>query len=186
MAHAGREAAATLGRVGVWANLDRARAAVVRSFAHEVESLGHGALWYPETLGGKEALSLATLLLDATERLVVATGIASIWARDAMAAANGARAIAEAFPGRFVLGLGVSHAPSASVRGHRYERPYEAMVAYLDALDATRYVGPEPAPPAPRVLAALGPRMLRLAGERAAGAHPYFCPSPTRRSRGRS
>src|SRR5437867_3362059 len=169
MAHAGREAAATLGRVGVWANLDRARAAEVRSFAREVEALAFGSLWYPETLAGKEALSLATLLLDATERLVVATGIASIWARDAMAAANGARAIAEAFPGRFVLGLGVSHAPSASVRGHRYERPYEAMVAYLDALDATRYVGPEPAPPAPRLLAALGPRMLRLAGERAAG-----------------
>jgi len=176
VAHAGREAAATLGPIGVWANLDRARAAEVRAFAREVEALAFGALWYPETLDGKEALSLATLLLDATERLVIATGIASIWARDAMAAANGARAIADAFPGRFVLGLGVSHAPSASARGHRYDRPYESMVAYLDAVDATRYVGPAPAPPAPRVLAALGPRMLRLAAERAAGAHPYFVP----------
>lgn len=170
----GRALAGRIGRVGVWANLDRHPAAVVRELVREIESLGYGALWFPETIAGKEALSLATLLLQAGERLVVATGIASIWARDAMAAANGSRAIAQAFPDRFVLGLGVSHRPSAEVRGHAYDQPLERMREYLDGMDETKYVGP-PATPS-RVLAALGPLMLRLAAERAAGAHPYFVP----------
>lgn len=170
----GRALARRIGRVGVWANLDRHPARRLRELVREVETLGYGALWYPETIAGREALSLATLLLDSSERLVVATGIASIWARDAMAAANGSRAIAEAFPDRFLLGLGVSHRPSAEVRGHDYAQPLERMRSYLDGMDAATYVGP-PAE-VPRVLAALGPRMLRLAAERAAGAHPYFVP----------
>jgi probable F420-dependent oxidoreductase len=161
----------------LWTNLDRLDAAQLREYARAVEaSPRFGALWYPETIAGKEAFALGTFLLAATERLVVATGIASVWARDAMAAANGSRAIAEWFPGRFVLGLGVSHAPSAATRGHAYDRPYERMRVYLDQMDAARYVGPEPRLPPTRVLAALGPRMLRLAAERAAGAHPYFVP----------
>ncbi len=158
----------------MWANLDRFPARALRELAGEVESLGFGALWFPETLAGKEAFSLATLLLASSERIVVATGIASLWARDAMAMANGARAMAEAFPGRFVLGIGVSHRPSAQTRGHAYGRPLETMRAYLEAMDGARYVGP--AAEVARVLAALGPKMLRLAGERAAGAHPYFVP----------
>lgn len=177
MPHPGRDTAHALGRIGVWANLDRLDAAGLREFARAIESSQSlKALWYPETIAGKEALSLATFLLAATERLVVATGIASLWARDAMAAANGSRAIGEWFPGRFVLGLGVSHAPSAATRGHSYARPFGRMQEYLDAIERASYVGPLPPQPVPRVLAALGPRMLRLAAERAAGAHTYFVP----------
>ena len=108
--------------------------------------------------------------------MVVASGIANIHARDPMAMANGARALGEAYPGRFVLGLGVSHAPSVARRGGTYGRPIETMRAYLDAMAATPYGAPEPEPPVPVVLAALGPRMLELAAERADGAHPYFVP----------
>jgi probable F420-dependent oxidoreductase len=174
---AGRDATRLLGRVGIWANLDRLDAARLREFARAIDSSARiGALWFPETIAGKEAFSLATFLLASTERLVVATGIASVWARDAMAAANGSRAIGDWFPGRFVLGLGVSHAPSVATRGHSYAKPYERMREYLDALDATKYVGPQSNTPVPRVIAALGQRMLRLAADRAAGAHPYFVP----------
>lgn len=175
-AHPGRDVATRIGRVGVWSNLDRIPAAALRAFVAEIEALGYGAVWFPETVGGKEAFSLATLLLSSSRRIVVATGIASIWARDAMAMANGARALAEAFPGRFLLGVGVSHRPSVELRGHHYDHPLREMRRYLDAMDAARYTGPAPSDPAPRVLAALGERMLRLAAERGAGAHPYFVP----------
>jgi probable F420-dependent oxidoreductase len=93
-----------------------------------------------------------------------------------MAMANGARAIGEAHPGRFVLGIGVSHAPSVAMRGGSYGKPVETMTAYLDGMAAAAYAGPDLAEPVPLVLAALGPRMLELAAERADGAHPYFVP----------
>jgi probable F420-dependent oxidoreductase len=93
-----------------------------------------------------------------------------------MAMANGARALAEAYPGRFVLGIGVSHAPSVATRGHEYGKPLSTMRAYLDAMEAAVYAGPPPSEPAPVVLAALGPRMLELAAERTSGAHSYFVP----------
>jgi probable F420-dependent oxidoreductase len=89
---------------------------------------------------------------------------------------NGARALAEAYPGRFVLGIGVSHAPSVAARGGSYGRPVETMRAYLDAMAAATYAGPPAAEPVPILLAALGPRMLELAAERTDGAHPYFVP----------
>ncbi|WP_043639053.1 TIGR03620 family F420-dependent LLM class oxidoreductase [Nonomuraea candida] len=173
-----------LGRVGVWnATLSRESAAFEREAAAEVESLGFGALWVGETPDGKEALTHAALLLGATRRLTVATGIANIWARDATAAANGANALAEAFDNRFVLGLGVSHAPLVTQRGHDYRRPVAAMRDYLDAMDATSYAGPLPER-APRVLAALRPKMLELAARRSHGAHPYFVtPEHTARAR---
>jgi probable F420-dependent oxidoreductase len=106
----------------------------------------------------------------------VATGIASIWARDALAARNGALALAEAFPGRFTLGLGVSHAPAVKLRGQDYNKPLTAMRTYLDGFAAAPYDGVAPAVPVPSVLAALRPKMLDLARERTAGAHPYFVP----------
>jgi probable F420-dependent oxidoreductase len=93
-----------------------------------------------------------------------------------MAMANGARSLAEAYPGRFVLGIGVSHAPSVATRGGDYAKPIETMTAYLDGMAAASWAGPELAEPVPLVLAALGPRMLELAAERADGAHPYFVP----------
>ncbi|GAA3647106.1 LLM class F420-dependent oxidoreductase [Nonomuraea antimicrobica] len=165
-----------MGRVGVWnSTLGGESAVFEQEAAAEVESLGFGTLWVGETPSGKEALTHAALLLGGTRRLTVATGIANIWARDATAAANGANTLAESSGGRFVLGLGVSHAPLVSQRGHDYRKPVSAMREYLDAMDATDYTGPLPEP-APRLLAALRPKMLELAARRAYGAHPYFVP----------
>ena len=161
-----------LGSVGVWMNVPAAMPlAQLRDAARAVEELGYGAFWYAETPLTREALVQASLMLAATERLVFATGITSIYSRDAIALHAGAAAIEEAFPGRFVVGLGVSHAPAVESRGHDYGRPVGTMRRYLDALDER---GAEGSPP--RVLAALRRRMLELARDRAAGAHPYFVP----------
>jgi probable F420-dependent oxidoreductase len=174
-----REAAARLGPIGVWSfELERMTAADERRLAQEVESLGFKALWIPESLGSKEIFSHASILLAATKDLIVASGIANIWARDAVAMANGARTLAEAYGDRFLCGIGVSHKPVIDARlGGGYEKPLAHMRAYLDAMDRAPFVGPNRKdPPAPRVLAALGPQMLRLSAERSLGAHPYFVP----------
>jgi probable F420-dependent oxidoreductase len=172
----GRALAARLGRVGVWSfALQRLSAADEGAAIREFERLGYPSVWMPESLGSKEVFAHSAILLAASERAIVAPGIASIYARDPMAMANGARALAEAYPGRFVLGIGVSHAPSVAMRGGSYGKPVETMTAYLDAMAASSYAGPD-AEPVPLVLAALGPRMLELAAARADGAHPYFVP----------
>jgi probable F420-dependent oxidoreductase len=166
-----------IGRVGVWlgpiglATAEEERAAISR-----IEQLGYGAAWFGESLSNREAMSHAALLLQASERLVIATGIANIWARDATAAINGANTLNEAYDERFVLGLGVSHAPIVNPRGHEYAKPLAAMGAYLDAVDNHTYGVPGPEHPSPIVLAALRPKMLELARDRTAGAHPYFVP----------
>ena len=166
-----------LGNVGVWlAVLARTPFAEARAGAATIDELGYGSLWINEGFGTKEPMSHAALLLDATDRLVLGTGIANIWARDAAAANAAAATLGEAHPGRFVLGLGVSHQPMVDRRGHTYGRPLAAMRAYLDALDDAPWAGPPPAEPAPRVLAALRPRMVELAAQRAAGVHSYFVP----------
>jgi probable F420-dependent oxidoreductase len=173
---AGRALAAQLGRVGLWTrHLDLQPAERVRTTLAELEELGWGSLWSWEVFG-REALTNAGLLLSTTRRMVVGTGIANIWARDPVAMAAAQRTLAEAYPGRFVLGIGVSHAPIVDARGHRYERPLAAMRAYLDAMDAAPWQGPPLAEEPARVLAALGPRMLELAAERAAGALLYNNP----------
>lgn len=161
---------------GVWAGqLGLVDAGEVRRAARHVERAGFGTIWIGEA-DGREALTHAGLVLAATERLVVATGIANIWARDAQAMVNAARTLAEAHAGRFVLGIGASHAPLVARRGHSYDRPYAAMVEYLDAMETVGYTSPPPADEPPWLLAALGPRMLRLAGERADGAHTFLVP----------
>jgi probable F420-dependent oxidoreductase len=170
--------AARLGRVGVWTGqLDYSPADVVREAAQEVETSGYRALWTGEAVG-REVLSAAQLLLAATDSLVVATGIANIWARDALATAAGQLALGEAYPDRFVLGIGVSHKPLLDVRGEDYRTPLTFMRDYLDGMDSAygvyRAVPPSSWPP--RLLAALGPKMLALAAERADGAHTYFVP----------
>ena len=173
----GRALAQRLGRVGVCNfALQRLSAADEGAAIREYERLGYPVVWMPESVGSKEAFAHASILLGASERAIVAPGIASIYARDPMAMANGARAIAEAFPGRFVLGIGVSHAPSVAMRGSNYGKPIETMTAYLDGMAAASYAGPDGGEPVPLVLAALGPRMLELAATRADGAHPYFVP----------
>ena len=173
----GRRLAARLGSVGIWNfALQRMAARDEIDAARQFEGLNIPALWIPESLGSKDVLAHSALLLGRTERITLAPGIANIHARDPMAMANGARALGEAYPGRFVLGIGVSHAPSVATRGGSYANPLEQMRAYLDAMDAATYGAPLPDPPVPLVLAALGPRMLELAAERADGAHPYFVP----------
>lgn len=165
-----------LGSVGVWSwSMVDQPAADVRRAAAAIEDMGYRAVWYPESRG-REAFVTAALILSSTQKLAAVTGIANIWARDANAAASGATALGEAWPGRFVLGLGVSHAPSVSRRGSTYAHPVARMEAYLDGMTAAAFVGPAAQPEVPVVLAALGPRMLRLAGSRTAGAHPYFSP----------
>jgi probable F420-dependent oxidoreductase len=172
----GRELAARLGPVGVWTfALERSPIAEERRALREIRELGFPVAWIPEGRGSKEILSHAALLLAGTDGIAVATGIASIWARDPVAMATGARTLEEAFPGRFVLGIGVSHRTSVDRRGAaRYERPIGRMVEYLDALEVAPYAVNPPPPLPPVVLAALGPRMLRVAAERTAGAHPYL------------
>ena len=173
----GRELARRMGRVGAWSfALQRLAAAEEGSVARELEGLGLPAIWIPESVGSKDVLAHSAILLGATSLAIVAPGIANIYARDPMAMANGAKALGEAWPGRFVLGIGVSHAPSVETRGSAYGKPIETMTAYLDAMAAAQYAAPEPDPAVPLVLAALGPRMLELAAARADGAHPYFVP----------
>ena len=175
MTETARGWAERLGAVGIWTHdVERMSAAGARDYVRGIESLGFKALWIPESLGSKEAFAQASLLLGATTKLVIATGIANIWARDPVAMANGARTLVDAYPGRFLLGLGVSHAPTVQTRGQTYSRPLEHMRRYLEAMDAAPYVGPKVE--VPRVLAALGPQMLRLSAERTLGAHSYFVP----------
>jgi probable F420-dependent oxidoreductase len=174
-----------LGRVGIWHFLDIFPTPVSQDAAREIEALGFRTLWIPEALG-REAFAHAAVLLAGTERLIVATGIANVWARDAMAMAAAQKTLAEAYPGRFLLGMGVSHAPLvAGMRGHDYRRPLTFLRRYLDAMDSAPYIGAQPAEPPPRVLASLHPKSLELARERAWGSHPYFVPPEhTARARG--
>ncbi|HVJ98791.1 MAG TPA: LLM class F420-dependent oxidoreductase [Acidimicrobiia bacterium] len=162
------------GPTGLWLHeLDTVPWSEGRAIAQELESLGYGALWFPEAVG-RDALIACTLLLDATERMAAATGIATIYARDAMAMNAAWRTIHAAHPGRFVLGLGVSHAPMVEgIRKTEYAKPLAAMRDYLTRMDEGLFFASNAATPPTRVLAALGPKMLELARDQADGAHPY-------------
>ncbi|MDA8032631.1 MAG: TIGR03620 family F420-dependent LLM class oxidoreductase [Actinomycetota bacterium] len=176
-----------LGPFGVWAGgpaLERSDPGELAGF---VEALGYTALWIGGGNPDRAAFARLATMLSATDRLVVATGIANLWAWDPDRLAVEASRLHASFPGRFLLGIGVSHAPLVERLGHRYERPVEAMAGFLDDLDRAA-----PAPgidlsaigPTPRVLAALGDRMLRLAAGRSHGAHPYLTtPDHTERAR---
>jgi probable F420-dependent oxidoreductase len=156
------------GRVGVWRRRDQ----LTPRLAAEIEALGYGAVW----IGGSPPgdLFLPQELLDATSRLVVATGIVNMWAAPATEVAESYHRVAAAHPGRFLLGVGIGH-PEAT---QEYRSPYDTIVDYLDVLDA------EGVPVEGRVLAALGPKVLALAAERTAGAHPYLTtPDHTRQAR---
>lgn len=166
-----------IGRVGIWTfALDLQPVARAREVAAELEELGYGAIWVPDAVG-RDPLVHAALLLGGTNRIAVGTGIAQIYGRDPMTMTGGWKTISEAFPGRFVLGLGVSHQPMVEgLRGQTYGPPLTAMREYLERMDTAMYVAAEPTEPPRRVLAALGPKMLALAAERADGAHPYNVP----------
>ncbi|CAM5437617.1 LLM class F420-dependent oxidoreductase [Streptomyces spiroverticillatus] len=171
----------TLGPIGLWTFAFEGQPATrVRESAAEIEELGYGALWYGEAFG-RDTVGQAWLLLSATRRLVVASGIANIAFRDPIATATATRTLGEAFPGRYLLGLGghrvtetVSEVDGYPVRN--LGRAVSTMRAYLDSMDAVPAHGPQPDPAPRRVLAALGPKMLALAAERTWGAHPYFVP----------
>ncbi len=160
------------GGIGMWAGfLDRLRTSEAKAVVRELEAGGTTTVWLPE-YSGVDPFVRAALYLDATQQLVVALGVATIHARDPEAMVAAAATLEEAFPGRFVLGMGASHRDLATARGHEYRAPLATMRDYLAAMNAT--AGGRVLPP--RVLGALGPRMMELAGSAADGAHTYFAP----------
>ena len=178
-----------LGPIGIWTRqLEDQPAAKAQETAHELEELGYGALWFGEAVG-REALTNAGLLLSATKRIVIATGIANIYARDAVAMAAGQKTLAEAYPNRFLLGLGVSHIPLVEqLRGHRYEKPVATMRAYLEAMDQAPYNSvPPPTKPARDVYKRQGRLSCqgRLAPNRCTACHIARRLERVRRIRGR-
>ncbi|MBU8825269.1 LLM class F420-dependent oxidoreductase [Mycolicibacterium goodii] len=171
-------------RVGVWWASETWSMPDAQEVAREIEALGYGSLFLPEVTG-KECLTQSAAFLAATERLVVGTGIANIHIRLPSAAETGARTLTALHPGRFVLGLGVSHAPLVEHgMGGVYQKPLATMRTYLERMAAV----PEQIEPGvgrpPRLLAALGPKMIELSGTHADGAHPYLVlPEQTRITR---
>ena len=162
--------------VGVWANLGAMSAPDTLVFAKAVEKAGYTTLWVPEGGGGRDPFAHAAYLLSHTESLELATGIANIWIRDPLAMCSAANTVAELAGGRFVLGIGVSHQPTISDRGHRYTKPYSFMKEYLARLKSSIFRGSPPKQEVPIVIAALHPKMLELAARETRGTHPYFVP----------
>ncbi len=164
-----------LGKLGVWGFNDSMTAKEAAAYAQRVEAWGYSALWIPEA-AGREPFAHAAWLLANTQKLIIATGIANIYARDARASVCGQNTLAEQSGGRFLLGLGVSHVPMVEkMRGHSYGAPVATMRAYLEAMkSAAPYNAVAPAEAPPTVIAALGPKMLELAKTHADGAHPYL------------
>ena len=173
-----------IGKIGIWFSHNSMSIAESVAFAQRVEACGYGALWIPEAVGREPLVHLA-YLASQTSALVLATGIANIWARDAVTMAAAQKTLVELSGNRFLLGLGVSHAPLVEgVRGHRYHRPLSYMRDYLDKMVSAIYDSPAPADKPPIVLAALRQKMLMLARDKTDGAHPYFVPpAHTRRAR---
>jgi len=173
-----------LGKVGVWLmSGSTAPADQERRLVQAIEQFGYSTYWFGEGPATKEAFTHAAAVLSWTERIQVATGIANLWGRDAVAAANGAATLTDAWGHRFVLGLGVSHAPLVDTRGHDYGKPVQTMRAYLEAMDTVRFAPSLDEAP-PRVIAALRRKMLELAKTHSQGAHTYFTtPEHTARAR---
>jgi probable F420-dependent oxidoreductase len=164
--------------LGIWtAQFDFHPAGLVHDTVQELEALGYASLWIGENVG-REPISQSAILLGATDRLILATAVANIWARDPLSMVAAQHTLSEAHPGRFILGLGVSHTALVNdVRGLQYQRPLRAMMDYLTAMDQLndRYRAVR-ADTTVRVIGALGPRMLHLAATKADGAHTYLVP----------
>jgi len=159
----------TLGRLGVWYSTDKLNGSQLGELVGAVEKNGYSALWYPESRG-YESMSLAGYLLSKSQRLMIGSSIANIYARDAYTARRAMVSLNDWYGQRFILGLGVSHVPMVEgLRGHHYDKPLPAMRAYLDGL----YKDLPDAEVAPVVVAALGPKMLALSAARTRGAVPY-------------
>lgn len=173
-----------LGKIGVWTWLDHLSAPESADFARRIEGMGYSALWIPEAVG-RDPFSLIGYLAANTEKLIFATGIANIYARDPMATKAIWKTVAELAPNRFILGLGVSHQHLVGgVRGHEYAKPLTTMRNYLEAMEKALYMGKEPETDAPILLGALRDKMLKLSSTAGQGAHPYLVtPDHTRRAR---
>jgi probable F420-dependent oxidoreductase len=155
-----------LGPIGIWMPPPARSGTDPEKYGLQIEAAGFTSVWFPH-MNSAAALAEVETMLSSTERLVLGTGIASVWTWAPSELAAEADRLAEAYPGRFILGLGVSHAPSVEATGQAYVKPYTKMVEFLDELPETV---------APVVLAALGPKMLELSRDRTLGAHPYFTP----------
>jgi probable F420-dependent oxidoreductase len=166
----------SLGRLGAWTfAFDGIPASRVRTEAAQLETLGYSALWVPEGSSSRDVFAHLALLLAATDRMTVASGIANITARQPEVMARGARTVVDGWGNRAVVGIGVGHEYSTKERGIAWAQPLSRMRTYLDRMDAAPW-GWEPHVDPPRLIAALGNGMLRLAAERALGAHTYFVP----------
>ncbi len=166
-----------LGRVGIWTvDLDLQPMTRAQEAAIELEELGYQCVWVPEAVL-REPFASCAMLLSATKHLTMATGIASMHARSAMTMAAGWKTLTEKFGDRFLLGIGASHQHLAEkVHKSAYSKPFSAMTEYLDAMDNAVFFAAPPTTTPRRVLAALGPKMLKLSAQRGLGAHPYFVP----------
>lgn len=173
-----------IGKIGIWFSHNDLSIDESVAFAQRVEACGYGALWIPEAVG-RDPFGHLAYLASKTSSLVLATGIANIWARDAMTMAAAQKTLVELSRNRFLLGLGVSHAPIVEgLRGHRYHKPLSTMRDYLEKMATAVYRAPAPVEKPPVVLAALRDKMLSLAREKADGAHPYLVPvTHTRKAR---
>jgi probable F420-dependent oxidoreductase len=162
-----------LGPIGVWQMTDSLSAPAAADFARKVEAWGYSALWLPETMG-RDVTVHAGFLLAETERLILASGIASTYLRAPLAAACARNTLLEQSGGRFLMGVGVSHAMiTENILGEAYKPPVATMRAYLEAMAKAPYIAVPPPEGAPKVIAALGPKMMALAAELADGAHTY-------------
>jgi probable F420-dependent oxidoreductase len=160
-------------RLAVWINTIGYPSAELVAFARRLEGWGYGTLWINDGMGS-DPMVLAARILAGTERLQVALGVANIYSRDPTMMIGAQYGLNEQWNGRFLLGLGASHAFIVEgMRGHAYGRPVATMRAYLEAMAAIDYPGPKPAEKPLTVIAALGPKMLELARSHADGAHPF-------------
>jgi probable F420-dependent oxidoreductase len=173
-----------LGRVGIWMPPPERIGVDPAATAAAIERAGFTSVWVGGGNPDQAAFARLRAQLSGSERLIVATGIVNVWAWEPAGLRTEAEALAADFPGRFILGLGVSHAPAVEALGHAYLRPLRKLEKFLDELDHPAYHGAEHELP-PIVIAALGPKMLELARDQAQGSHPYFTPPEhTRFARG--
>ena len=162
-----------LATLGVDALMDSMAGSELAGFARKIEKLGYGTLWFPEAFG-RDPFALAAHLLTVTDKLIVGTAIANVWKREPVAMLSGARTLAEMFPDRFVLGIGISHGPMMTRVGINYAKPLTFMRDYIARLKEAPYGAAKPSVDAPIIVAALLPKMLRLVATEADGTLPTF------------
>jgi len=168
---------------GIFALTDSMASQQITALVRRVDELGYSSFWFPEAFG-RDPFTLAAHILTVTEKLIVGTGIANVWKREPITMINAARTLAEMFPDRFILGLGISHGPMMKQLGIKYEKPVSFMREYLQRMRTAPYTAPKPQSDPPMVIAALMPKMLQLAAAETNGTFPvYITPEQTARMR---